>query len=149
MAERAYEQQAQENTGGQQQDIGIGSGQSGEVQSDKGHVWIGCDISRSMQEIAIEREVEGDLICSDAGQGQNFRPGVFDGAISISAQQWLCNSDTIEQVPQKRQKRFFISLYSTQIRGGRAVQQFYPENAEQLSLINKVCISIIYLFIYT
>ena len=28
-----------------------------------------------------------------AGQGMRFRPGTFDGAVSISALQWLCNVD--------------------------------------------------------
>jgi hypothetical protein len=31
--------------------------------------------------IANDREVEGDLLRSDLGQGVSFRPGTFDGAI--------------------------------------------------------------------
>lgn len=42
--------------------------------------------------IASEREVEGDLLLQDLGQGLPLRPGMFDGAISISAVQWLCNA---------------------------------------------------------
>lgn len=38
--------------------------------------------------VAKEREVEGDLLLGDLGQGLPFRAGVFDGAISISALQW-------------------------------------------------------------
>ena len=34
--------------------------------------------------------------------------GVFDGAISISALQWLCNADRKEHVPQRRLKCFFM-----------------------------------------
>ncbi len=39
--------------------------------------------------MAKEREVEGDLLLGDLGQGLPFRAGAFDGAISISALQWL------------------------------------------------------------
>lgn len=66
-------------------DMGCGSGLSGQVLSDYDHIWVGCDISRSMLNVAIERESEGDLFEIDMGQGVNFRPGVFDAAISISA----------------------------------------------------------------
>lgn len=33
-------------------------------------------------EVALEREVEGDLFLADIGQGIPFRAGAFDGAIS-------------------------------------------------------------------
>jgi 18S rRNA (guanine1575-N7)-methyltransferase len=62
-------------------DIGCGSGLSGEILDEEGHVWVGLDISPSMLEIALEREVEGDLFLHDIGQGLGFRPGSFDGAI--------------------------------------------------------------------
>lgn len=45
-----------------------------------------------MLDVASEREVEGDLCLHDMGQGLPLRAGVFDGAISISAIQWLCNA---------------------------------------------------------
>lgn len=32
-------------------------------------------------EVALEREVEGDLFLHDIGQGFGFRPGTFDGCI--------------------------------------------------------------------
>ena len=87
--------------------------------------------------VALEREVEGDLLCYDMGQGMTFRAGSFDGCISISALQWLCNADRANHVPQRRLKRFFTSLYRILVRGARAVFQFYPENAEQLAMINR------------
>ena len=34
-----------------------------------------------MTEVALERELEGDLFLHDIGQGFGFRPGSFDGAI--------------------------------------------------------------------
>jgi SAM-dependent methyltransferase len=36
-------------------DIGCGSGLSGQVLEEKGHVWVGCDISRDMLDVANER----------------------------------------------------------------------------------------------
>ena len=52
----------------------------------------GMDISEAMLDVALDREVEGDLCVGDLGQGLPFRTGTFDGAISISAVQWLCNA---------------------------------------------------------
>lgn len=80
-------------------DIGCGSGLSGEILDEEGYVWAGVDIAPSMlgesvqgldvgveiqspsAEVALEREVEGDLFLQDVGQGFGFRPGSFDGAI--------------------------------------------------------------------
>jgi len=36
-------------------DIGCGSGLSGQVLEERGHVWVGCDVSRDMLEVANER----------------------------------------------------------------------------------------------
>lgn len=116
-------------------DLGCGSGLSGETITEHGHVWIGMDISSAMLDVAIEREVEGDLILSDLGQGTPFRPGMFDGAISISAIQWLCNADKASHHPSKRLYKFFMTLYACLSRGSRAVFQFYPENDAQCELI--------------
>ena len=72
-------------------DVGCGSGLSGEILSEvtdeEGgpHMWVGMDISPSMLDVALQREVEGDLFLADIGQGVPFRPGAFDAAISISA----------------------------------------------------------------
>uniref|UniRef100_A0A5B7B749 18S rRNA (Guanine-N(7))-methyltransferase n=1 Tax=Davidia involucrata TaxID=16924 RepID=A0A5B7B749_DAVIN len=116
-------------------DIGCGSGLSGETLSENGHQWIGLDISQSMLDVALEREVDGDLILGDMGQGLGLRPGVIDGAISISAVQWLCNADKSSHEPRLRLKAFFGSLYRCLARGARAVFQVYPENLAQRELI--------------
>lgn len=116
-------------------DIGCGSGLSGNVIENYGHIWIGIDISRAMLEIALEREVDGDLILGDMGQGMPFKAGSFDGAISISALQWLCNADKNTHDPSKRLYKFFSTLFSCLSRSARAVFQFYPENSEQIELI--------------
>ena len=119
-------------------DIGCGSGLSGQVLEEAGHYWVGCDISRSMLEVASERESSaGDLVHHDIGLGLPFRPGSFDGVISISAIQWLCYSNSNDQDPRLRLNRFFSSLYSVLKRDARAVLQFYPENSEQAVLISQ------------
>mmetsp|Transcript_52292 Transcript_52292/g.122440 ORF Transcript_52292/g.122440 Transcript_52292/m.122440 type:complete len:277 (+) Transcript_52292:52-882(+) len=116
-------------------DIGCGSGISGQAVSDAGHAWIGFDISKAMLDVAAEREVEGGLVLADAGQGLRLRPGVFDGAISISAIQWLCNADKKGHEPFKRLKAFFNALFQCLRKGARAALQFYPETAGQVEMI--------------
>lgn len=116
-------------------DVGCGSGISGEAITDAGHMWLGYDISKSMLDVASEREVDGDLVLCDAGQGLKLRPGTFDGAISISALQWLCNIDRKGHDPFRRLKAFFTTLYSCLRQGARAALQFYPETASQVEMI--------------
>uniref|UniRef100_A0A8C7QMU0 18S rRNA (guanine-N(7))-methyltransferase n=1 Tax=Oncorhynchus mykiss TaxID=8022 RepID=A0A8C7QMU0_ONCMY len=116
-------------------DVGCGSGLSGDYLSEEGHFWVGVDISTAMLDVALDREVEGDLVLGDMGEGLPFRPGTFDGCISISALQWLCNADKKTHSPPKRLYTFFSTLYSSLSRGARAVFQLYPENSEQLELI--------------
>ena len=135
-------------------DIGCGSGLSGKVLEEKGHAWVGADVSRDMLNVAKERMMDcqtteeddgdgdegpstGDLLHHDMGTGLPFRPATFDACISISALQWLCYSNSAAQNPRRRLTRFFSSLYTCLKRGGRAVLQFYPETAEQAVLISE------------
>jgi len=121
-------------------DLGCGSGLSGEVLTELGHSWVGVDISQAMLGVAVAREVTGDLIFLDMGQGLPFRPASFDGAISISAIQWLCNADKREYIPQKRLYKFFSSLYLALVSGARAVFQLYAENPDQMKMITTAAI---------
>ena len=118
-------------------DLGCGSGLSGSELTDSGHFWIGLDISPSMLEVALDRDVEGDVILSDIGNGFNFTPGCFDGAISISALQWLCNAEKTSHNPYKRFARLFECLYTALARGSRAVLQFYPSHPQQIEIITQ------------
>ena len=103
-------------------DVGCGSGLSGEALEEAGHYWLGCDISKSMLDVAAERESEtGDILNSDMGQGLPFRPATFDGVT--------------DQDPKLRLNRFFSSLYTILRRDAKAVMQFYPENPEQAVMI--------------
>lgn len=117
-------------------DIGCGSGLSGEALSRAGHMWVGMDISPAMLDVAREREVEGDVLLSDIGEGVPMRNAVFDGAVSISALQWLCNADKSHHDPRQRLRRFFQTLYRCLSRGARAALQFYPNGPKQLEMIS-------------
>ncbi|KAK7020442.1 putative 18S rRNA (guanine-N(7))-methyltransferase [Favolaschia claudopus] len=121
-------------------DIGCGSGLSGEILDEEGYVWAGVDIAPSMLEVALEREVEGDLFLQDIGQGFGFRPGSFDGAISISVLQWLLNAETSHPTssPPHRLTRFFTTLHSSLRNPSRAVFQFYPSSDDQIQLITSI-----------
>ncbi len=127
-------------------DIGCGSGLSGEIltslPAEEGgpHIWVGMDISASMLDVALQRDVEGDLMLADIGQGVPFRAGSFDAAISISAIQWLCNAESSEVSSTGRLSRFFNGLYMSLKRGGRAVCQFYPKNDQQRTMISAAAI---------
>lgn len=78
-----------------------------------------------------------NVLRNDMGDGIPFRPGCFDGAISIAVLQRLCNADHKGHIPQRRLKAFFHSLYGCLRPGARAVLQFYPENAEQVEMITR------------
>ncbi|KAI0647008.1 S-adenosyl-L-methionine-dependent methyltransferase [Trametes meyenii] len=121
-------------------DIGCGSGLSGEILDEEGYLWVGCDIAPSMLEVALEREVEGDLFLQDIGQGFGFRPGSFDGAISVSVLQWLLNAETSHPTssPPHRLTRFFTTLHAALKNPSRAVLQFYPTSDDQIQLITSI-----------
>ena len=68
--------------------------------------------------------------------------GSFDGAISISAVQWLCNADTKAHDPRKRLRRFFETLYSCLSKGARAVLQIYPKDTNQASMITNAAMRV-------
>ncbi|KAI9885880.1 MAG: putative serine/threonine protein phosphatase [Watsoniomyces obsoletus] len=98
------------------------------------------DTTTTTQIIPTQGKIQGDLLLSDIGHGIPFRPGTFDGAISISAIQWLCNADTTSSSPVQRLNRFFSTLYSSLRRGSRAVCQFYPRDEVQRNMISNAAI---------
>ena len=76
-----------------------------------------------------------ELLEHDMGLGLPFRDGAFDGAVSVSALQWLCYDNDAASSAPRRLNRFFDSLYRCLRAGGRAALQFYPENDAQAALI--------------
>jgi 18S rRNA (guanine1575-N7)-methyltransferase len=137
MAERALELLALPMDGERNLilDLGCGSGLSGCILEEAGHDWIGMDISKPMLQIAQDDDESLSLMLSDMGQGIPFRPGTFDGCISISALQWLCHANRSCENPYKRLSRLFVTLFASLCRGGRAVFHFYPESPEQIDII--------------
>lgn len=121
-------------------DIGCGSGLSGDTITEHGHFFIGYDIAPHMLNLALQREVDGDLILCDAGRPPRFRAGTFDGAISISALQWLCNIDKTGNEPWPRLMKFFTELYACLKKGARAALQFYPETSSQVEMITSAAL---------
>jgi SAM-dependent methyltransferase len=53
-------------------DVGCGSGLSGQALEEAGHVWVGCDISPSMLEVAVEQVCVCACVCSVGGGGRVF-----------------------------------------------------------------------------
>lgn len=96
------------------------------------------DAESPMEVSAKRRRVSAksaELVQHDMGLGLPFRDGTFDGAISVSAIQWLCYDNSSDQSAHKRLGRFFGSLYSILKRGSRAALQFYPQDDKQATLI--------------
>lgn len=125
-------------------DVGCGTGLSGAAMEEYGHTWLGMDISRDMLEVGAEEMEEGssgDFAHQDMGQGCPVRGGVFDGAISISAVQWLCYASSKADVPRLRLRKFFQELYNSLSRGARAVIQLYPETPQQMEMISNAAMS--------
>eukprot|EP00164_Ancoracysta_twista_P006108 GFYU01008437.1.p1 GENE.GFYU01008437.1~~GFYU01008437.1.p1 ORF type:complete len:283 (-),score=93.82 GFYU01008437.1:356-1204(-) len=118
-------------------DVGCGSGLSGEALTEAGHSWVGFDISQDMLDVAVDREIEGDVVLRDMGQGVPFRDNMFDGAVGISALQWLCNQDKRDHNPKRRMLVFFQSLYRCLCRGARAVFQVYPDTPKQMEMLTE------------
>ena len=115
------------------------------------HLYQGADSSgaaavRSAEADGSEEEADGgagdraanataELLEHDMGLGLPFRDGAFDGAVSVSALQWLCYDNDAASSAPRRLNRFFASLYRCLRAGGRAALQFYPENDAQAALI--------------
>lgn len=142
-------------------DIGCGTGFSTAVAREAGHIVIGTDLSGEMlaqtrnedsdsnddddeddEEMGDAGNTNGnsksnssDFMRSDAGEGVPFRMGTFDGAISVSAIQWLCSAASADQHPIRRLRHFFATLYAALRQRSRAVLQFYPDSPAQLELI--------------
>ncbi len=72
----------------------------------------------------MKNQVDGDVYLNDIGQGFKFRPGIFDGAISVSVLQWLFVAAKKDHNPYKRIQTFFQSLYTCLAAGARAVEYY-------------------------
>lgn len=76
-------------------DIGCGTGISTHYLNECGYLTCGVDVSMEM----LSRNETDNLCLLDIGDGLPFQPGSFDGAVSISALQWLCYSNSRNEDP--------------------------------------------------
>ena len=116
-------------------DIGCGSGLSGSVIEEDEHVWIGIDISSAMLGVALEREVEGDLILGDMAKECHLKQDVLMEQLVFLHYNGYVTQIKNSHDPSRRLYKFFSTLFSCLSRSARAVFQFYPENSEQIELI--------------
>ncbi|KAG9396030.1 S-adenosyl-L-methionine-dependent methyltransferase [Carpediemonas membranifera] len=114
-------------------DLGCGSGLSGAALTEAGYHWFGMDVAPEMLHLAKAETT--DLIQMDIGNGVPFAANTFDGCISVSVLQWLCHSYATSQNPRWRLMKLFSDLYAVLRVGARAVFQWYPQNADQLTLV--------------
>ena len=116
-------------------DLGCGSCLSSRVLTAAGQRWIGLDVSREMLLLADRASLVsgvGALLHSDLGTGLPLRPSrQFDGAISVSALQWLCEPPAGGSLRDVRDAlhRLFTSLHGVLRPGAAAVFQFYTTPA--------------------
>jgi 18S rRNA (guanine1575-N7)-methyltransferase len=144
-------------------DIGCGSGLSGELLEEDGHVWVGVDVAPSMlgmsphffQDAAncqrwllnvkwkviyscmiLDRALDSDRELSMAPSGElhcQLRGRKLTSSISVL--QWLCNADSTAHSPVQRLTRFFTTLHQSLKNPSRAVFQFYPSSDDQVTMI--------------
>ena len=76
---------------------------------------------RAMHSTSDMPEARGQVLQADMAQGFPLRPSSIDGAISISAVQWLCHMPN----PEAALQRMFSSLYKCLKPRCRAVLQVY------------------------
>lgn len=104
-------------------DVGCGSGLSTAVLRDASYACVGLDISREMLKQGTQH---GDTVLADVASGLPLRPCSCDGAISVSALQWLVANQGQEQAAL-----FFTSLQRVLRPGSRAVLQVYTRTHEE------------------
>ncbi|KAL1529973.1 hypothetical protein AB1Y20_000900 [Prymnesium parvum] len=119
-------------------DCGCGTGYSGAPLARAGHTWLGVDVSEPMLRAARAARPTASLLAAvDLGRGLPFRKGSFDGAISISAVQWLCQPTREGLAPATRVRKFFVGLHAVLAPGARAVLQFYPEAPSDVEMLRE------------
>ena len=117
------------DTGAVVLDIGSGTGLSTAVLRDASFACVGLDISRTSLQMCAQH---GDAVLSDVASvgGLPLRRGSCDGAISVSALQWL-----VANQAQAPAERFFASLRAVlrPVSSSRAVLQVYTRTHEETS----------------
>ncbi|RMZ55356.1 hypothetical protein APUTEX25_002214 [Auxenochlorella protothecoides] len=117
-------------------DLGCGSGLSTAALLSLGgsrHAVVGLDAAGGMLTLAAQDPVlRGCLARSDFGQGLPLRRASLQGAISVSALQWLFAAPD----PARATRRFFADLHAALEPGARAAFQLYlPGDVESRALL--------------
>jgi len=94
-----------------------------------------------MLQAARKPSAPRDLLAADIGCRLGLRKRIFDGAISISAVQWLCFVTKPDDKPEKRVSQFFRGLCAVLCPGARAVLQLYPEQPEHMGMLRKAALA--------
>lgn len=106
-------------------DLGCGSGLSTAALLSLGgsrHAVVGLDAAGGMLTLAAQDPaLRGCLARSDFGQGLPLRRASLQGAISVSALQWLFAAPD----PARATRRFFADLHAALEPGARAAFQLY------------------------
>ena len=143
-------------------DLGCGSGLSAKIMESAGATWLGIDVAREMLLLAASGHAKAPKACAGLIQGDLASLPLrarakFDGAISVSTLQWLCegrgagggssadlgggSKDGVSRCTEERVtgsgalKRFFHSLHAVLRANARAVFQFYPSPQQALEVL--------------
>lgn len=111
-------------------ELGCGSGLSARLIDSLGLTWVGIDVSSDMLALAASAPGQrSGLLQADLGQGLPLRSCCLDGAISVSAVQWLLprNADT---EGCKCVSTFLTALFACLRPGAPAVAQLYLRHAQ-------------------
>lgn len=115
--------------------VGSGSGLCGSVLSETNIEWVGTDISRSMLR---NDEASSELIEMDCFSQLPFRDQMFDGAVSVSAVQWVCVASSAENQCLIFMKEMFRILKGNTI----FVAQCYPNNQEHIEMLQRAAMAV-------
>lgn len=128
-------------------DVGCGGGLSSEVVERAGHFCVACDVNPQMIAQGSSSGGSGEarggvgMFASDMRHGVPARSSLFDGAISVSALQWICAADAGKGGKQGDASAglrcFFSGLWRVLRDGARACLQFYPTR-EQAQLAARI-----------
>ena len=113
--------------------VGSGSGLCGSSLSQHNLEWIGSDISRNMLENANPMDEHLEMDCFIR---LPFRNEVFDGAISVSAIQWVCVSAS----PEKQSVLFMKEMFRVLKYNTVLIAQCYPNTQAHASILQNAAV---------
>ncbi|OBZ75910.1 putative 18S rRNA (guanine-N(7))-methyltransferase, partial [Grifola frondosa] len=111
-------------------DIGCGSGLSGEILDEQGHVWIGVDRLLLNEKSKVTCSYKTLARVSDFVQEVLMH---FGHPMAIK-----CRDVPSHVLPSHRLMRFFTTLHAALRNPSRAVLQFYPTSDDQVQLITSI-----------